>query len=344
MLLDPLQARALLAFALERRFALLAVNADSPAAAADCLEAARQARAPIIIESSLWQLEGRSYGAGDAARGMARYIADLAILAGSDPYREIPVIYHTDHIKGPRTEELLSHGIRGIPVEIGGTALALSPSTVSLDSSELTDEENIDTICRLAAAAGEAGRPVTIEMEAGVDDGLTPPETTRRLVGGVEERHPGVVQLYAPGLGTRHGFSEEGFPAFRTEAVEQNIELVARITGRPVCIALHGSSGLPEDALRAAVAAGVAKVNWSSESLLIRSRAALDYYNRHGERLERTHPLFKQTAMDDGLQAHVSEAYVPKVIKRIRLLGGEGTAAEAMTRIRASRALSDAAV
>src|SRR6185369_6679997 len=49
-----------------------AVNADSHAAITDCLEAARECGAPIIIETSLWQLTGRSFGGGDAILGLAR--------------------------------------------------------------------------------------------------------------------------------------------------------------------------------------------------------------------------------------------------------------------------------
>src|SRR5579862_4399267 len=103
MLLNPLQARKLFAHALENRYAILAVNADSPAAMIDCLEAAREAKAPIILETSLWQLTGQSFGAGNALRGMTSYLVQLALLASDDRYADLPILYHTDHIKGPDT-------------------------------------------------------------------------------------------------------------------------------------------------------------------------------------------------------------------------------------------------
>jgi hypothetical protein len=68
-------------------------------------------------------------------------------------------------------------------------------------------------------------------------------------------------------------------------------------------------------------------VNWSSESLLLRSRAAQEYYTSHSTELEKTHPQWKATAMDNGLQHFVSGRYVPKVMERIRILNGEGKAA-----------------
>ena len=71
----------------------------------------------------------------------------------------------------------------------------------------------------------------------------------------------------------------------------------------------------------AAVEAGVAKVNWSSESLLIGSHAARDYYREHGAQLEKAHPEFKNTAMDNGLQSYISGIYQPRVAERIHTLG-----------------------
>jgi fructose/tagatose bisphosphate aldolase len=118
MLLTPPQARALLETAVAQKFAILAVNADSHAAVTDCLEAARECDAPIIIETSLWQLTGRGFGAGDPILGLARYLADLAALAESERYREVPAIFHTDHIKGPDTIRILSAAIRGVPQRV----------------------------------------------------------------------------------------------------------------------------------------------------------------------------------------------------------------------------------
>jgi fructose-bisphosphate aldolase class II len=326
MLLNPRQSRVVLQDALERGYALLAVNADSPAALTDCLEAAVRMQAPIIVETSLWQLTGHSFGAGDPLLGLARYIAQLAILANFDPYRDIPVLFHTDHIKGPETMRILSAAIRGIPIDFGGASASLRASTISLDSSAMSETENIQHIGALCRAAEEADVSVTLEMEAGVDDGLTPPEVTERLLGGVEILHPGRVWLWAPGVGTRHGLSDRGYPAFAPEAIQAQRELAKRITGRDIGIALHGSSGLAKESLRAAVQAGVVKVNWSSESLLIRSHAARDYYATHGDRLDPSHADFKGTAMDDGVQQYVSARFLSKLCDRISLLGGKGKA------------------
>lgn len=312
-LLSPPEARQLLERAAREHFAILAVNADSHAAVTDCLEAARECAAPIIIETSLWQLTGRSYGNGDPILGLARYLADLNALTNSEHFRAVPVLFHTDHIKGPETIRILS------------AAMQMHASTISLDSSEMSEAENITHICQLCDIAQQAGLPLTIEMEAGVDAGVTEIEVADRLLGAVETQHPGQLALWAPGVGTQHGLSDRGYP-FSPEAVAAHHRRASEICGRPIGLALHGSSGLQESDLRAGVAAGVVKVNWSSESLLIRSRAAQEYYATHGAELEKTHPRWKATAMDHGVQTFVSSRYLPRVIERIRILGGAGKA------------------
>ena len=328
MLLDPIHTRALFTHALEKGYAILAVNADSPAAVTDCLEAATRTDAPIIIETSLWQLEGRSFGAGDAVLGMARYLAELAVLADSERYRDVPVAFHTDHIKGPETLRILAAGLRGLPIRATAGRLLLSPSSISVDSSDLSDRENIDLICALCAEADRGGVPVTLEMEAGIDAGLTPLEKADELLGPVEERFPARVWLWAPGLGTKHGLTEDDYPSFSAENVRRQRDRARSVTGRNLGLALHGSSGLSETALREGAAAGIVKVNWSSESLLLRSHAAADYYRQASDRLAKTHPDFKGTAMDDGVQRHVAAEYVPRVAARIELLGGAGHGGE----------------
>ena len=314
MLLSPAHTRQLYQHAVENKYAILAANADSPAAINDCLQVAKELDAPIIIETSLWQLTGQSWGAGDPVLGMELYIDFLLGKGETEEYAEHPIVYHTDHIKGPFTLDILQY------------AIDLEASSVSLDSSEMSHEENIDHMLQLCFHASELELKVTLEMEAGVDDGVTELEETRELFGAVETLAPGYLALWAPGVGTKHGLGDVA--GFSTEAIQQHQELASELAGRPIGIALHGSSGLTNDQLQAAVQAGVAKVNWSSESLLTRSHAARDYYTENAEKLESGHAEFKVTAMDNGVQSYVSQKYQPKVKERIETLGGAGQASK----------------
>lgn len=310
MLLNPENTRNLFRHAVENHYAILAVNADSPAAIMDCLLAAASCDAPIIVETSLWQLTGQSFGAGDPLLGIDRYLADLDVLAGSERFRNVPIVYHTDHIKGPETLNILRY------------AMGAGASSISLDSSDLSEEENISHMSLLCDYAAEQGLPATLEMEAGVDDGVTDLAETKSLFGKVETGHPGYLALWAPGVGTKHGL--EDVVGFSPDAVKAHQEAATDLAGRPIGIALHGSSGLSDEQLKAAVAAGVAKVNWSSESLLIRSQALREYYSTHADKLDKGHAEFKVSAMDNGAQCFVSKLYQPKVRSRIETLGGAG--------------------
>ncbi len=321
MLCTPLQSRLIFQHALQHGYAVLAINADSHAAIFDCLEAARQVNAPVIIETSLWQLKGRSFGAGDAIAGMARYISSLMILAESDRFRDIPVIFHTDHIKGPETMAILGSAIRGYELAAGNTSIRLQASTVSLDASEFNEEENIAHILELCRIAAEAGTPVTLEMESAVDEGITSAEETRKLLGSVEEKYPDHIHLWAPGVGTQHGFGED--MRFTPDTITLHRRLAREITGREIGIALHGSTGMQPKDLSDAAKAGVVKVNWSTESLLIRSEAAREYYAR-SEKFDKKHPDWKNTVMDNGVSAFIAERYIPKVAERMEVLGGGG--------------------
>lgn len=324
MLCDPLQSRIVLQHALENRYAILAINADSHAAINDCLEAALSMDAPVIIETSLWQLKGHSFGGGDAVLGVARYLANLAVLANAPKFRHIPVLYHTDHIKGPETMTILGAAIKGIPFEAHGQSLKLRASTISLDASSLTHDETIEYISSLCALAEQAGVPVTLEMEDAVDEGITTEQVATKLLRGVEERHPGHIYLWAPGVGTQHGFGENMNFSYKT--IETQVSLTKKITGREIGIALHGSTGLKSADLSAAARAGVIKVNWSTESLLIRSTAARSYYQQMEQQFDKKHPAWKDTVMDNGVSSFVAREYIPRVVERMKLLGGEGKA------------------
>ena len=323
MLLTPLQSRQAFQHALENKYAILAINADSHAAIVDCLDAALQVDAPVIIETSLWQLKGRSFGAGNAVDGVARYISSLLILANSERYKNIPVIYHTDHIKGPETMTILGAAIRGIELKAQSGSVLLQASTVSLDASEFNEDENITHILQLCSIAKEASTPVTLEMESAVDEGITSAEEAKKLLGSVEEKFPNHIHLWAPGVGTKHGFGDN--MSFTSKTIEKHRRLTKEITGREIGIALHGSTGLKNEDLSAAAQAGVVKVNWSTESLLIRSEAARAYYAQ-SEKFDKKHPAWKNTVMDNGVSTYVSEQYIPKVIDRIKVLNGEGKA------------------
>ena len=91
MLLDPIQARAQFADALACGYAILAVNADSPAALTDCLK-------PRAGSGADHHRDEPGNSRPQLRRGRRRARAHYAILSSSArhkrrPYREVPVIF-----------------------------------------------------------------------------------------------------------------------------------------------------------------------------------------------------------------------------------------------------------
>ncbi len=326
MLLTPLEARKLISFCIDERCAMLAVNVDNPSVIHDCFKAAKEMDAPIIIETSRWQLEGISFGAGDPIRGIAVCIAQINIFADSKEFREIPVLYHTDHINGPDALNILSTAVKGIPFTIDGKTVHLTPSSICVDASRLSMEENTMRTNALIETSKKHDQPLTLEMEAGIDTGYTAPEVVKKLVTEVEQKHPGYLYLFAPGLGNRHGYSLEGYPDFRPENIEKSAALLKNLTGRNIGIALHGSSGLSETQLREAVRHGLTKVNWSTNNIILRSSAAREYYSVYGEKMDPKYPGFKKMATDNGVGQYVSSKFIPAVRNLITVLNSAGKA------------------
>jgi len=273
--------------------------------------------------TSLWQLQGISYGAGDAIMGLKKYLLEMNLLANSEKFKDVPVLLHTDHIKGSITREILSQAVSGLVVDFEDETIKLSPSSISLDASELTPNENIELLNYFIETSILKGRRITLEMEAGVDDGFTSEKEIKSLICGVEDCHPGYIHLFAPGLGTKHGNIGKGFPNFSAGKVKKNVEFINSLIGRKIGLALHGSSGLTKRQLVEAATNGVVKVNWSSDSLFTRAKLAKQYYSSNWEKFNIKHKDVKSAIMDNGVNSYVSNGYVPLVQNRIETLQGK---------------------
>lgn len=150
---------------------------------------------------------------------------------------------HLDHVED---ESLVDAGI------------ALGVSSVMFDASRLPYEQNLAVTAAVTARLHDHGLAAEGELgEVGGKDGAhapgvrTDPEQARAFVD-----RTGVDAL-AVAVGTSH--------AMTTRDASPDLPLIARLadhTGVP--LVLHGSSGVPDDALRAAVAHGITKVNVST--------------------------------------------------------------------------------
>jgi fructose-bisphosphate aldolase class II len=167
----------------------------------------------------------------------------LAALAAARA-ASVPVSVHLDHA----TELALVQ-----------EAVALGLSSVMVDASALPYEANVVTTAEAAAHCHEHGVWVEAELgEVGGKDGVhaagarTDPDEATRFV-----QRTGVDAL-AVAVGSSHKMTER--------MASLDLALVRRLADSvPVPLVLHGSSGVPDDGLRAAIAAGMRKVNVATQ-------------------------------------------------------------------------------
>jgi len=151
-----------------------------------------------------------------------------------------PVVVHLDHAES---------------VDLVDEAVRLGLTSVMFDGSRLSDDENREVTRRVVAQCHAAGISVEAELgEVGGKDGVhapgvrTDPGDAARFV-----EDTGVDAL-AVAVGSSHAMTER--------VAVLDTDLVAALAAEvPVPLVLHGSSGVPDDGLTAAVRAGMTKVN-----------------------------------------------------------------------------------
>ncbi|MFZ7089430.1 class II fructose-bisphosphate aldolase [Curtobacterium sp. RRHDQ10] len=155
----------------------------------------------------------------------------------------VEVLVHLDHIED---ESLVLDGI------------ALGVDSVMYDGSHLDYAANVEATRRLATRCHEAGIAIEAELgEVGGKDGVhapgvrTDPQEAAAFFGATG------VDALAVAVGTSHAMQS------RDGAVDR--ALIERLRDTvPVPLVLHGSSGLDDDELRAAVRSGMTKINIST--------------------------------------------------------------------------------
>lgn len=165
-----------------------------------------------------------------------------------------PVSVHLDHA----TDTDLLH-----------RAVSLGIGSVMFDASQLPHDDNVRETASVAAWCHERGVSIEAELgEIGGKDGVhapgarTDPAEARRFV-----EATGVDSL-AVAVGSSH--------AMETRDARLDEPLIRRLAAAvPVPLVLHGSSGVPDDGLRAAVAAGMRKINIATHLNLRMTEAVL---------------------------------------------------------------------
>ncbi|MFT4030384.1 MAG: class II fructose-bisphosphate aldolase [Protaetiibacter sp.] len=217
---------------------------------------ARGRAVPAFNVITLEQAEAVALGAEDAGVGVLLQLSENAIgfHGGFAPAlaacRELaresraPIGIHLDHLENPE-----------LATAVVARAEELGAGSIMFDCASLPYAENVLLTARVTGEAHAAGLWAEGELgEVGGKDGAhapgvrTDPDEAAAFVAET------AIDLLAVAVGSSH--------AMRERRAELDLGLIARLARAvPVPLVLHGSSGVPDAALAAAVAAGIRKVN-----------------------------------------------------------------------------------
>jgi fructose-bisphosphate aldolase class II len=150
---------------------------------------------------------------------------------------------HLDHVTDP---ELARQGV------LAGA------SSVMVDASALPYDQNVAATAELAAWCHERDVFVEAELgEVGGKDGVHAPGARTDPEEALAFVQDAGVDALAVAVGSSHAMVE------RTTVLDK--ELIAALRAKlPVPLVLHGSSGVPDEEIRRAIAAGMTKINIST--------------------------------------------------------------------------------
>jgi fructose-bisphosphate aldolase, class II len=156
----------------------------------------------------------------------------------------VPAAVHLDHA----TSEDLVHA-----------AAATGIGSVMYDASALPYEDNVAATARVTRWCHERGMWTEAEIgEIGGKDGVHSPRARTRPDEAAGYAAATGVDALAVAVGSSH--------AMLTRDAVLDLNLIARIhQAVPVPLVLHGSSGVPDEGLAAAVAAGMTKINVATQ-------------------------------------------------------------------------------
>ena len=159
----------------------------------------------------------------------------------------VPVCVHLDH---------------GSDYEFVMRAVKVGFPSIMYDCSALPFEENVEKVAQFVKFAHAAGITVEAELgkvggkeddlDGGDDNPYTDPQEAKEFV-----ERTGVDSL-AVGIGTAHGVYK-GEPKLQFDILSQIREVV------DIPLVLHGTSGVPDEAVEECIKRGICKVNYATD-------------------------------------------------------------------------------
>ncbi len=263
-------------------FCIPAFNVYNMETVMGVLDAAEEMKAPIIMQVYPRLMKEK-----------AGYFLAPSIIAAANK-ASVPVCFHLDH--GPSELETTRS------LRYGATGIMLDGSTLPFEENIALTKRVVDTCTYVGVQVeGELGHVGTTK-DSEMDEFTTPADAKRF----VEET--GVACL-AVAVGTAHGRYSKP-PKLDIE----RIKAIREATNNKALV-LHGGSGVPDEEIKKAVAAGIRKMNFATDICY----AFLDCCLEELQKPDRT------VAIDNFMKKPI-EAVKDFCISRIKLVSADGKA------------------
>lgn len=226
--------KQLLLDAQKNGYAVGAFNVENMEMVQAVIAAAEELKSPVIMQTTPSTLK---YADVDY------FYANVATAAKK---ASVPVVMHLDH---------------GSSFELAMQAYRAGYTSIMIDGSHSVFEENIAVTKAVVDACHPGGVPVEAELGKvggkeddldGGNGGYTVPSEAAEFV-----EATGVDSL-AVAIGTAHGVYK-GIPKLDVERLSQIRKVVS------IPLVLHGTSGVPDDAVRECIRRGICKVNYATD-------------------------------------------------------------------------------
>ena len=215
----------------EKGYAVPAFNVYNMETVMGVIAAAEEQRSPVIIQ----------FYSRLATTGFADYLAPVILKAAEKA--TVPVCMHLDHGAG--------YEAAAIALKNGATGIMVDFSKLSIEENIANTKKAVDILSVMnIGVEGEIGH--IGKAADGVPTDYTTVEEAKHYVEGTG------VSALAVAVGTAHGRYKQA-PVLQIERIKEIKEAI----GTP--LVLHGGSGVPDDQIKMAVAAGIRKINFGTD-------------------------------------------------------------------------------
>ena len=273
--------RKLFAVAKKNHYALPAVNVVSTNSANAVMEAAREVKAPVMVQFSnggAYFFAGKGISNDNQQAAIAGAISGAKHIQYMSELYGVPVILHTDHAAKkllPWIDGLLDYGEKHY--ERYGKPLF---SSHMLDLSEEPLEENIEICKRYLERMSKMDMTLEIELgvtggeedgvdNTGIDNSLlyTQPEEVAYAYEELMKVSPNFT--IAASFGNVHGVYKPGNVKLTPKILDNSQKFIEEKHGtdkNPVNFVFHGGSGSSQEHIREAIGYGVIKMNIDTDT------------------------------------------------------------------------------